>query len=105
MKYNVVYNVKEYYGNYVVVLSLDNVKKYDIFSKVTSSHFLFFREPVTFWITNPHTKMKNNVAAGGEVSGLVFVIRRLRTYPVSFLQFLYFYQKIDIHVLEYGFIC
>lgn len=34
---------------------------------------IFFRKPVTFWITNPLTKMKNNVAAaGGEVSGFVF---------------------------------
>lgn len=36
---------------------------------------IFFRKPVTFWITNPLTKMKNNVAAaGGEVSGFVFVL-------------------------------
>lgn len=27
-----------------------------------------FREPVTYWITNPLTKMINNVAAGSDVS-------------------------------------
>lgn len=75
-KCDVVYNVKEYYGNYGEVLFLDNVKKYDTFSKsyiftCSSLSFLGFR---TFWITNPLTKMKNNVAAGGEVSGFVFVL-------------------------------
>lgn len=68
--------MKEYYGNYGVVLFLDNVKSMISFQKLHLHTFIiiFFRKPVTFWITNPLTKMKNNVAAGGEVSGFVFVL-------------------------------
>jgi hypothetical protein len=43
---------------------------------------IYFREPAGMWITNPHTYVRNNVAAGGEGFG-IWVLFPLEPLPPS----------------------
>ena len=49
-------------------------RKYDGYLVHDKNAFYFREEPTSFWITNPLTYVRNNVAAGGEVSLFMHVV-------------------------------